>query len=98
MNDLAKNGNLIEAVLWFGFTLVFAFKAWHAAKDWRRLFTILAFAFFVFGLSDVIESRTGAWWRPFWLFLMKAACVGVFLYGVWKFRQLKRSEGVGPSR
>jgi hypothetical protein len=93
MNDLEKNGNLIEAVLWFAFTVVFVFKAWQADKRWRRLFGTLAGAFLVFSVSDVIESRTGAWWRPLWLLLMKGACLGVFLWGIWAYRRLKKSDG-----
>lgn len=28
-----------------------------------------------FGVSDIIELQTGAWWRPWWLLLLKAACL-----------------------
>jgi hypothetical protein len=35
--------------------------------------------FVVFGVSDVIEAQTGAWWHPWWLFAMKALCVLGFL-------------------
>jgi hypothetical protein len=33
----------------------------------------------VFGISDLIESETGAWWEPWWLFVMKSLCVLGFL-------------------
>jgi hypothetical protein len=33
----------------------------------------LLFAFF--GLSDLVEVTTGAWWRPWWLLAWKAACL-----------------------
>ena len=39
---------------------------------------IAAVAFFGFGISDLIEAQTGAWWEPIWLFFFKAACVLVF--------------------
>ena len=47
---------------------------------WRWL---LPACFAVFGLSDVIEAETGAWWHPWWLFVMKALCVLGFL-GAWR--------------
>ncbi|HMQ17078.1 MAG TPA: hypothetical protein PKC49_13995 [Phycisphaerae bacterium] len=34
----------------------------------------------VFGLSDVVEARTGAWWRPWWLLAWKAACVAAMAW------------------
>jgi len=41
----------------------------------RRDAVAAAVAFVAFGGSDVVESFTGAWWRPWWLFAWKAACV-----------------------
>jgi hypothetical protein len=32
------------------------------------------------GASDIVESRTGAWWRPWWLFAWKAVCVIALLF------------------
>lgn len=37
-------------------------------------------AFALFGLSDLIEAQTGAWWRPWWLLALKAFCILVFLF------------------
>ena len=39
----------------------------------------LAVVFVLFGLSDVVESSTGAWWRPWWLAVWKAGCVAAFI-------------------
>jgi hypothetical protein len=47
-----------------------------AKTGWRWL---LPMCFVVFGVSDVIEAQTGAWWHPWWLFAMKALCVLGFL-------------------
>ena len=69
--------NYIEAGLWAiigtGFLL-------HALLKYRGVnsFTAAA-AFLLFGISDVIETRTGAWWRPWWLLVMKGGCIAVFL-------------------
>jgi hypothetical protein len=50
--------------------------------------------FVLFGASDLIEVRTGAWWRPWWLLAWKAACVFaliVLLVGYY------RASGRGPA-
>jgi hypothetical protein len=51
---------------------------------WRWL---LPLCFVVFGASDVIEAQTGAWWHPWWLFVMKALCVLGFLGAFWTARK-----------
>ncbi|MEM1012874.1 MAG: hypothetical protein AAGI46_11725 [Planctomycetota bacterium] len=58
--------NVIEAVLWVVVAGIVLAK-WHHVPA----ATVLVF----FGLSDLVETRTGAWWRPWWLFAWKAACV-----------------------
>ena len=107
MNDIERNFNLLEVVLWSLFALAFAWNAGRAKGAFRWLFVTFSMAFAVFGLSDVIESRTGAWWRPWWLLALKAACIIVFLWGAWKYRVVKRgrsaeyagtSKGTPPGR
>ncbi len=67
--------NYAEALLWFIIALVLAVRL-RMKTPWRWL---LPLAFAVFGVSDLIEVQTGAWWEPWWLLVMKAACVLVFL-------------------
>lgn len=90
VTDLTSSRNLVEAVLWFLFAGAFSFLAWRACGRKRRLFTVLAAAFVLFGCSDLIEARTGAWWRPFWLLLLKAGCVGVIVYGIWEYLRIQK--------
>ena len=74
-----------EVFLWPAFGLLclfFAFRGKGAPLSNKRLWT-LAPAFFVFGASDYIELRTGAWWDPPWLLAMKAACLVVFAAVAW---------------
>ena len=92
MDDLTVIGNLVEAVLWLVFTLAFGTMAYRARGERRRLWSILAVAFAFFSASDVIESQTGAWWRPWWLLIMKTGCIAVFLYGVLTYRRIKKAE------
>jgi hypothetical protein len=78
--------NYGEAGLWFVIAFVLALRL-RMKRPWRWL---LPLAFAVFGVSDLIEVRTGAWWDPWWLLVMKAACVLVFLLA---FRERRRQEG-----
>ena len=95
MNDLEKTGNLIEAVFWLLVSLVLLLKAMRAEGALRRIFSVLAGAFLVFSVSDVIESQTGAWWKPVWLLILKTACMLVFFFGFREYyRVTKRSEKV----
>lgn len=98
MDDLTVIGNQVEAVLWFLFALGFAWKGCQARHpDRRRLSWILVAAFALFGVSDIIESTTGAWWRPWWLFVLKAGCVALFIYGFWAFRMIHKQESTGSA-
>ena len=83
--------NQFEAALWFAISAVLLWS-WLKAKP-RPFHWSLIVAFAVFGVSDVIESHTGAWWDPWWLFVMKAACVLVFVraWVVYR-RELKRKR------
>ncbi|MFH1708955.1 MAG: hypothetical protein ABIF71_13705 [Planctomycetota bacterium] len=65
--------NRIEIVLWAVIGIVFLVRA--LRPEFRRLKLIAAATFFLFAVSEVIELRTGAWWKPWWLFALKAGCV-----------------------
>jgi hypothetical protein len=67
--------NYAEAGLWFVIALVLAARL-RMRRPWRWLVPV---AFGCFGVSDLIEVQTGAWWEPWWLFVLKAVCVVVFL-------------------
>ena len=83
--------NQFEAALWFAISAVLFYR-WIKTKP-RLFHWSLVVAFAVFGISDVIESYTGAWWDPWWLFVMKAGCVLVFgrTWFVYR-RELKRKK------
>ncbi len=95
--DLARDGNLIEAGVWFVFALVLFIYAFRRARRLRPTLWFLAAVIVVFGFSDLVEARTGAWWKPWWLFVWKASCVLLMLAGVWRYRRLtKKGSGVTP--
>lgn len=72
-------GNFIEA----GFWLLVAFLCVGFARRRQGCVRVrlwqAAIAFAVFGGSDWVEAYTGAWWRPWWLFVWKAVCVVLLL-------------------
>lgn len=70
--------NLAEAALWFAIAIVFALVATRKPMV-RRRSHLAAIAFFAFGLSDLLEISTGAWWRPWPLLALKSTCVAVLI-------------------
>jgi hypothetical protein len=72
-----QHGNLIEAGLWLTIGAGFALSALAPARRGSKMLAALAFA--LFGLTDVVEHRTGAWWRPWWLLVLKAGCIVALL-------------------
>lgn len=85
--------NQCEAVLWFVIAVGIGCRIRRLA--WVNVYWLLPPAFFVFGISDVIESRTGTFWDPWWLLVMKVACVMVFMWvGAHHLRaKAKRRDG-----
>ena len=71
--------NYIEAGLWIALAFGAGVQSFRFTGPVRRELLILAIDLIAFGLSDVAETRTGAWWRPWWLLAWKGACVGVML-------------------
>jgi hypothetical protein len=84
------NFNYAEAILWFLIAQVFficALKIHRSSlntnsnatgrriRDYRNLCIYAAMAFIAFGSSDLIEARTGAWWRPWPLLVFKGLCI-----------------------
>ena len=75
LETVYRKGNYIEAGIWFIFAGAFAISA-IKNRELVRLHRIVAtFTFLLFGLSDIVEVQTGAWWHPWWLFVWKSLCV-----------------------
>ncbi len=92
-----QTANTLEAILWAVIGCVFLWQAVRRNPPFpRNRCLIAAAAFLTFGLSDVIEITTGAWWRPWWLFAMKAACVLV-LVGLYIDHVRSRRKSIWPN-
>lgn len=70
--------NYVEAGFWL---LCAAFVLLTNRNDSvrRRSRIVLAAALAAFGVSDVVEVQTGAWWKPWWLLGWKGLCLIVIL-------------------
>lgn len=75
LETVYTKGNYLEAVIWFFFAVAFAVSAIKKNRLIRLHRTIATFTFLLFGLSDIVEVQTGAWWHPWWLFVWKSLCV-----------------------
>jgi hypothetical protein len=69
--DVAWWGNLAEAALWTGVELSLAVATAYRSRG-RWPYWFLAITFVVFAMTDVAEEWSGAWWKPWWLLLLKA--------------------------
>ncbi len=69
-----ETANYVEAAFWIviGAVIMAIAVFRHRADRWSWLSLV---AFVVFGISDIVEVSTGAWWCPWWLLMWKIACV-----------------------
>ena len=88
--------NYIEAGLWISIGSIFAGFAVRRSNRRRTLSVIASPTFLVFGLSDIMEVRTGAWWKPWPLLALKAACICVMLVLLRAYTRERNSEASSP--
>jgi hypothetical protein len=87
--------NRCEAALW-GFVAIALFvRAFRDRPALRGTWVFLAIAFAAFSVSDVIELRSGAWWRPWWLVVLKVACVAGMFFGFRRYFRLRQRSLTG---
>jgi hypothetical protein len=89
--DLVATFNAAEAGLWTLFAVLVANLGRRVRGLGPRLRVFLALAFLAFGVSDLIEMSTGAWWRPPGLLAYKGACLlGIIIGGLllWQNRRV----------
>lgn len=82
--------NYLEAAFWFvvGAGMLIAATVRRKDSNWLILLVIAAVAFCMFGISDIIEARTGAWWRPAGLLVLKLFCISTFIYCYFRGKKL----------
>jgi hypothetical protein len=94
VTPLFRYSNYAEAVLWMAIGAYVVVRA-RRRGGVRPAHAVLAVALLLFGVSDLIEARTGAWWRPRWLLVWKGGCLLVFL-GVFVVMRRRNLAGRAP--
>ena len=77
--DADKIYNYVEVGLWSLYAIVLAVAATRTAGRRRKILLIASVGFLAFAYSDWIEAGTGAWWRPWWLLVLKGGCIATFV-------------------
>ena len=81
--------NAFEALFWMGVGLN-TFRNSRFNSRHARLGTIASVWFVLFGISDVVEVFTGAWWRPWPLLFLKASSITALVTCGIVYRQRSR--------
>src|SRR5436305_2305342 len=84
--------NYIEACLWTSIGLAFTLAAFRQVGISRKHCCIAAITFILFGFSDLVESTTGAWYRPLWLLIWKGLCLLVFAWLLMKYLKERKAN------
>ncbi len=95
--DLERDGNWIEAGVWFLIAAILFVHALRGPAAFRKTLLGLAVTVLFFGGSDLVEAQTGAWWKPWWLLVWKAVCVLLLLLGFIRYFRIKKIHDDGSS-
>ena len=89
LTDPEVIGNYIEGVFWMTIGIGLGVAGRKTNPAYKNL-ALIACAFFIaFGISDLVEAQTGAWWRPLWLLAWKGLCLVVLTCCYWKYRKVR---------
>lgn len=88
LEDVAASYNAFEAILWITVGIFFILRARLLEHRLRKLALTSGITFFLFGASDAVEIRTGAWWSPWWLLIWKLTCILSFSTIYLRFRKI----------
>jgi hypothetical protein len=79
----------IEAVLWVIIGIAVLVRSRNASGRLRHVGLVAGLAFFAFAGTDLVELRTGAWYRPWWLLVYNVLCVTTLAvcYGVYRHQK-----------
>ncbi|WP_437184916.1 hypothetical protein SH668x_002004 [Planctomicrobium sp. SH668] len=81
MYDVVFVFNACEAIFWFILAAIIASCLRPVLQVPVRALLVLCLV--LFGVSDLVEMTTVAWWRPLWLLFLKAACLCGLIAGTW---------------
>ncbi len=91
---MAETFNFYEAIFWFliGLSLLATALLDQSKSIYRKNLITSTLLFFAFGVSDLIEMQTGAWWRPLGLLLLKGGCIIGFILCFIRYLKLKKDK------
>lgn len=89
-SDLFRIANYMEAGLWFSLAAGVLAGGY---RRWRTPSMVAGIALVAFGMSDIVEARTGAWWRPWWLLVWKSLCVLALVACLAAYARARRGGG-----
>lgn len=89
---MEKIFNLFEAALWGLVAGIFAIRAMKETPKLRRISRSLALTFLAFGMSDLVEAHTGAWWQPWWLAAWKIGCVAILVWSFCRYFTIRKHQ------
>src|SRR5205809_1090278 len=90
--DADKIYNYVEVGLWSLYAIVLAVAAARVIGARRKIAIIASVAFSAFAVSDWVEASSGAWWRPWWLLVLKVACIATFVACFIAWRKLPKEK------
>jgi hypothetical protein len=71
--------NFVEAGLWISFGIALFIFSGRFKREKIKLVYLGAVSLVAFGISDVVEVYSGAWWKPIWLLVLKGLCILIFV-------------------
>ncbi len=90
--NIASLFNYFEACLWLLIAVTVFLRRIKTNPALTRLAVITSSSFALFGVSDLVEASSGAWWRPLWLLGLKGLCVLSFLCCWIKYHQINKTS------
>ena len=67
--------NVFEAAIWIVMATWLLYLALRGRSNLKNAFLVFSVTLYLFGISDIVETQTGAWYKPLGLFMLKSVCV-----------------------
>lgn len=87
-----QTANYLEAAFWLVIAAGCVIAITRTSGIPRRNCVIAAIAFAFFGVSDIIEASTGAWYHPWWLLVWKGLCLLVLFWLLAQYIAARRRQ------
>jgi hypothetical protein len=85
------SANAVEAGYWIVVGVTVYVRSRRETSTVRTVASVAAGGLVLFGVSDVIEIFTGAWYKPVGLLVFKAVCVTTLVACYVRYRRVRRS-------